>query len=535
MRSPTVDVAPGTGLRRLSGADEPKRPAPKAPLPAPEVKRSKLPRAIGPTAGVIVGDKRYTGYDQPMVIYGATGAGKTSWLIRNIIRSPGPTIISSMKPELFAYTAGWFTESGRPVTVLDCDGDLDIPATMRLRWSPVASCITDELAKNLPDVVERVPSRAGGWVDTSQAEKIAGRLAYGAIPGSNADDGWRGQTEGVVTALLVAAAAGGISDIRQMIGWVESVNATREPLDILRMAGLSSFRSRLNGALGPASAHGGANRASFVNLVSRALDGLRNPYVVQMAMCTPATSFDVKRFIEERGVLYLLGSSDSQKVVATIVATMIEDVIERASKLAQPLRPPLTLWLDEAANTAPLPKMPELYSTARGMGVFPVTVFQSYAQEVGRWGEEGAATIGANAVVEIHLGGSKDQTMLGWLERAGGQSDVRTTSSSYGQGTHTRTVGQTRQARFDIAELRGLPPRHAWLVYSGAMPVETHLAPWWECSERPAVELALEQATAKWVDQAGTEHQWVPDKLMPRGAPPRQGALGRVVAGLFGK
>ena len=221
--------------------------------------------------------------------------------------------------------------------------------------------------------------------------------------------------------------------------------------------------------------------------------------------------------------------------MATIVATMIEDVIERATKVAQPLRPPLTLWLDEAANTAPLPKMPELYSTARGMGVLPVTVFQSYAQEVGRWGEEGAGTIAANAVVEVHLGGSKDQTMLGWLERAGGQSDVRTTSSSYGQGTHTRTVSQARQARFDIAELRGLPPRHAWLVYGGEMPVQTHLAPWWECAERPAVELALQRATARWTDQAGAEHQWVPDKLMPLGTPPRQGALGRVLAGLRGK
>jgi len=532
MRSPAL--APIPGLARLSGA-ELGRATPEASQQAPQVKRPTLPADIGPTPGVIVGDKRYSGFDQPMVIYGATGAGKTSWLIRNIIRSPGPTIISSMKPELFAYTAGWFHASRRPVTVLDCDGDLDVPSTMKLRWSPVVACITGELAKNLPDVVERVPSRAGGWVDTAQAQKIAERLAYGAMPGSNADDGWRGQTAGVVTSLLVAAAAGGISDVRQMISWVEGVSATREPLDILRMSGLSTFRSRLNSALGPASAYGGANRASFANLVNRALEGLRNPYVVQMSMCTPAESFDVGQFIEERGVLYLLGSSDSQKAVATVLATMIEDVIERAAKVAQPLRPPFTLWLDEAANTAPLPKMPELYSTARGMGVFPVTVFQSHSQMVGRWGEEGAGTIAANAVVEIHLGGSKDQSTLAWLERAGGQSDVRTTSSSYGQGTHTRTVSQTRQARFDVTELRGLAPRYAWLVYGGGMPVETHLAPWWECAERPAVELALAQAAAPWTDPAGVEHRWVPARLMPLGTPPRQGVLGRMLGGLRAK
>ena len=100
--------------------------------------------------------------------------------------------------------------------------------------------------------------------------------------------------------------------------------------------------------------------------------------------------------------------------------------------------------------------------------------------------------------------------MLSWLERAGGQRDVVTRSVSYGQGSRSNSASQARQATFDTRDLRGLPPRHAWLVYANQEPVQTHLAPWWETEERPAIQLAWERA-----------RRWVPDELMPLPAPER--------------
>ncbi|HEX3840767.1 MAG TPA: TraM recognition domain-containing protein [Acidimicrobiales bacterium] len=458
--------------------------------------------------GVIIGDGRYSGYDQPMVIFGGTGAGKTTWSLRNIVRSPGPTVISSMKPELFAYTAGYFLDQGRPVWVFDADGVLDLDPEMVMHWSPITSCVVDTRPGRLPPTAEVARSRFGGFVLVDQAQKMADRLSFGAIPAGRDEGGWRAQTASVLTPMLVAAAIGGIDDARKLLTWAEGVNSVREALDILRLAGLPGLRSRLNTAFGPASSMGGANRSSYANLVNSALSGLANPYVAQMCMTSPEQSFDVGRFVKERGVLYLVGSSESQKVIATVVATMVEDIIERAKKIEKPLRPPLALWLDEVANTAPLPTLPELFSTGRGDGLYLSIVLQSYSQAEARWGKEGADTIHANAVVELHLAGSKDLSMLSWLERAGGQADVVTRSVSVGVDARTDTAGQSRQPVFDTRDLRGLAARYAWLVYGNQTPAMTHLAPWWECEEREVIERAWRQA-----------HRWVPEELMPLPAP----------------
>jgi hypothetical protein len=105
------------------------------------------------------------------------------------------------------------------------------------------------------------------------------------------------------------------------------------------------------------------------------------------------------------------------------------------------------------------------------------------------------------------------------LERAGGQANVVTRSVSVGTDARTDTAGQSRQPVFDTRDLRGLAPRHAWLVYGNQTPAVTHLAPWWECEEREVIESAWHRA-----------HRWVPNELMPLPAPEPRKSLARLKA-----
>ncbi|EQD37146.1 Type IV secretory pathway VirD4 protein-like protein, partial [mine drainage metagenome] len=165
--------------------------------------------------------------------------------------------------------------------------------------------------------------------------------------------------------------------------------------------------------------------------MSKSLSSFKNPYIVQMCQVGPSDSLDVADFLARRGVVYLVGSSESQAVVASIIATFVEDLIEKARMIEKPISPPMCLWLDEVANIVPLPKLPQLYSTGRGDGIYLASVLQSYSQAEQTWGREGADTMHANAVVEVHLSGSKDTAMLSWLSQAGGQRDTTSRSRSY--------------------------------------------------------------------------------------------------------
>jgi len=158
------------------------------------------------------------------------------------------------------------------------------------------------------------------------------------------------------------------------------------------------------------------------------------------------------------------------------------------------------------------PKTPRLYSTGRGDGIYLASEPQSYSQAEQTWGLEGADTFHANAVVEVHLSGSKDTAMLSWLSQAGDQRGTTSRSRSYRRDGHSDTVSQGKEQRFDTKSLRELRPRHAWVVYQNRPPVESYLAPWWESNERDAISFALTEA-----------ERWVPTSLLPRPAPERGG------------
>lgn len=92
----------------------------------------------------------------------------------------------------------------------------------------------------------------------------------------------------------------------------------------------------------------------------------------------------------------------------TLVQTVLTGAYERASRGGR-LDPRLLLVLDEAANIAPLPDLAHVASTAAGLGIQLVLVWQDRAQITARYGGA-ASTVINNHRAKLVLSGISDQT-----------------------------------------------------------------------------------------------------------------------------
>ena len=88
------------------------------------------------------------------------------------------------------------------------------------------------------------------------------------------------------------------------------------------------------------------------------------------------------------------------------------------------LTPPLGLFLDECANIAPLPSLPQLVTDGAGQGITTMIVLQSMGQARARWGADGTAALWDGCTVKIVLGGLADTRDLEMVSRMCGDVDI---------------------------------------------------------------------------------------------------------------
>jgi type IV secretory pathway TraG/TraD family ATPase VirD4 len=211
-----------------------------------------------------------------------------------------------------------------------------------------------------------------------------------------------------------------------------------------------------------------------------------------------AASFNAERIITEGAALFIVGTSGAQTSMAPIITALIETIVtaakERAARSAtRRLTPPLGLFLDECANIAPLPSLPQLVTDGAGQGITTMIVLQSLGQARARWGVNGTAALWDGCTAKIVLGGLADTSDLEMVSRMCGDVDVDAPGRTYNAaGEQTRSFSRRRVPTFSPAQVRTLRRWHGLLFYEELRPVETALAGWWELGRyRPRVELAL--------------------------------------------
>jgi type IV secretory pathway TraG/TraD family ATPase VirD4 len=151
------------------------------------------------------------------------------------------------------------------------------------------------------------------------------------------------------------------------------------------------------------------------------------------------------------------------------------------------LDPPLALFLDEAAQIAPIPSLPKVMSDGGGSGITTVVVLQSLSQARERWGRQAADAMWNAATTKLIFGGIAEDEDLESISRLCGEIDTESRSVSRGRGFDSETIAPQRRRLLESAAIRGLSEGTVLLLYRRFPPILAHLAPWWQRRIAPLI------------------------------------------------
>ncbi|MGH3777971.1 MAG: type IV secretory system conjugative DNA transfer family protein [Pseudonocardiaceae bacterium] len=380
-----------------------------------------------------------------VLTFGAPRKGKSGWLAGRIIDASGAVLVTSTRTDLYDLTHALRAKRG-PVFVFNPTGLADLPST--ICFDPLTGCANPVTAYERATDLVAGASHSGGQSNDGDRKQ------------------WEGQARRVLTALLHAAALGGLG-MAAVQQWIANPDtASREVMRLLR-------RSPSAAAYVPDAEQflttNDRTRSSITSTIAPCLGWLANPDA--RAATTGTTPLDVAELLRSRATVYLLGAEESQ--VAPLVAALTGHIARDARRIAARapagrLDPPLTLILDEAALICPVP-LDSWTSDMGGRGVHIIAAFQSRAQLISRWGATAARVIlGNTGAVVLFCQGDDTEDLAHWSALTGHRDEPVTTTDPAGQ-VSSRTTHKVPV--ISPAQLANLPKRRVVVLRSGMPPV----------------------------------------------------------------
>ncbi len=469
-RSHAHGMVSGTALRRRTGATA-RRGSEVAELLSPIAHYNGQPvRPRTEDTGCVIAPPRQ---------------GKTAYLaVGQVVDAPAAVVATSTKVDLLRLTAHPRAQRGR-VWVFDPERVSGWPDLTR--WDIVAGC------EDVRTAMER--SRAMVAARPLQGSKNAGFFTEAA--------------DTVLRCLLHAAALQGQS-MRAVLRWARDFDDDT-PYEILRHhpdAAPGWMRDLTKFCRGEARETVSSTDMSLALVLAP----LADPRVVDL-VCPPppdtdidaegggeAVMFDPAAFVHSTDTLYLL-SEGGRTGVAPLITSLVTAVVRAGRSASQRtvsgrLDPPLTFVLDEVANIAPIPDLPQLMADGggRGMSVWPVA--QDMAQLETRFGVDGAKTIWGAAAVKLLMGGSSNDSFLESVSRLVGERRVARSSRHYKEAGNVPAfnLSTEKERVMNVGELRQIPEGRALLLYRDLPAGVVDLTPWWERRDAKAL-----RASHEWV------------------------------------
>lgn len=397
-------------------------------------------------------------------------SGKTMRLVvGRILDAIGACVTTSTRADVLRLTALARSKRGR-VMVFDPEGLTAWPD--RVRWNIVDGC-----------------------ADAGEATKRAAAMIAARPLDSGKNAGFFNDAANKVLRCLLHAAALGGHDMRTVMAWARDFEDDA-PYNILRthegaatgwVQDLAKFcRAKAEETV-----------ASTDMSLSLVLDAFSNEHVLDAVCPAPGEPVvDPSQFYASTDTLYLLSESDQTSPSAPVITALVETIARAARRAATRttkgrLPVPLTLVLDEVANVAPIPSLPQLMSEGGGSGIITWAITQSRSQLETRWGREGARTILNSASILLVLGGVKDTEFLEELSKLCDEREVQRTSETSSERGSSTSTSTAQERVMPVARIRQLPEGEALLLYRELAAAIVTLPAWWETKAKAECEASV--------------------------------------------
>jgi type IV secretory pathway TraG/TraD family ATPase VirD4 len=400
-----------------------------------------------------------------MLVLAGTGGGKTLRLVLpNVLRWDGPVVVTSTKPDIYALTREPRSKKGR-IRVFAPLPVPGIPEEELLRYSPLL----------------HVDSYADA--EDSTADLVEGARKKGDSSGTQNSAFWDSRGRMLIAPMEFAAekTGGAIYDVTD---WLNSGRSGEEDVDrILRR--LADPR-----ALTQWEGHTSQHDETKKNVLSTAAT-LMEVWGREAARPTfdvlsdsPRPVFNVEEFLDSADTIYVIAPATDQEKFVPVFESFMNGIVRAVEKRfgasGEPLKKPLLLAIDEAANIAPLRRLETIITTARAMGLCLLTVWQSRAQIRSRYGKDIAETIDENhaAMVVLPRGYRADSETLELCSKAVGKDYHRQTSVTRSErGSRNDALQEDVVASVNWLQQR---PADEAIVFVRGMTLRTKVAAYYE-------------------------------------------------------
>jgi type IV secretion system protein VirD4 len=393
----------------------------------------------------------FSTFEQIVLVIAPPQEGKSSKAAASIIDDPGPVVVTSIRGDLIAQTAGLRQQVGH-LYVWNPEGVGRYAST--LKWNPVAGCQDMQAAIRRSDYLVRA-SDTKGLADA---------------------DFWADQASMLLSSLMHAAAL--ISaNMRTVHQWI--VERSDDPVHILaeHLGADPTARMMVTEWLQMTD----KTRDGVVTTLNRCLRFMMHPGVVEMLSPPAGEGFDFDSFVQSRDTLYLVSGDAVGNPTSPLFTAFLAELAESSKQLGAKqqvngewvsrLDPPLTFELDEVANIAPIP-VDTWASWASGSGIRIHLYLQSWSQALARWGQHGADGLWAACKCKIIVSAISEAELMKKISTMAGKVRVREEDEVH----NDRWGHERRRRRFTLIDViaessvRATPPGYALVISSSAKP-----------------------------------------------------------------
>ncbi|MFE2408159.1 type IV secretory system conjugative DNA transfer family protein [Kitasatospora sp. NPDC059408] len=405
------------------------------------------------------------------IAFGPPGSAKTSGLLApNAAEWQGPALVTTTKASDLEEIYAARSHIG-PVWVIAPAG-LPAGPWLTAHWSPVDYAVDDEAAERMAE-----------WMADASQKTYDPKA-----------EPWLIQARAIVAGLLLASrtSKGGIKSFRRWLtqgeAAVDHVRAILEedhpeaaldyaqPWTTLHDDGKGSVQFTLN-----------------VLAATYRSTGIRE--------AAERTDFSAEELLERNGTLVLIAAPSQADRFAPYFTSLIAAVLHAAEaryeKLGRHPDRSLGLFVDEAGNFLRYPKLPNVLTTGRGMGITVLSIWHDYSQLAGRMGREGAKTIISASTLRLLLPGMADDETMRYMSFLFGRELVERTSHTTGTGRDSTSTNVVESDLLPVHQLREIPEHTAIALYFNRPPIRVRMRLTWR---DPDVKAWLARPAAPRVD-----------------------------------